>query len=260
MDLTVFIGVVMGVWLLIQAVGLENSVEFFYQPPSMLIVIGGTFGACLVHFPLTQLFKVWGRLKVIFSIKKRNLQKDIEDLVRLSDVLKRDGRKALSAEVEKVKDHYIKTSLELIIDKVEGEQLSEIMNSNIAYMEERHEQGIIFFEQLAKYAPGFGLLGTLIGLIQLLQQLDDPASLGPNMATALVTTLYGVLLSNLLFTPLAGRLKISSYEERFQKEMLKEGIVSMSISEPGYIIREKMLMFLSEKEIKKKQKKESKGK
>ena len=134
----------------------------------------------------------------------------------------------------------------------------EHLRDNIDYMKKRHSQGIRFFEQMAKYAPGFGLLGTLIGLIMMLAQLDDPATLGPSMSVALVTTFYGVLLSNLVFLPLAGRLQISSTEEVLQKEMFLEGVICISKEESGYLIREKMAMLLPEKERKKLQKAQGK--
>jgi chemotaxis protein MotA len=127
-------------------------------------------------------------------------------------------------------------------------------------MESRHDQGIRFFEQLAKYAPGFGLIGTLIGLIIMLSNLDDPQTLGPSMSVALITTFYGCLLSNLLFLPLAGRLRISSNEEIIQKEMLLEGLICISKEESSYMIREKMSMLLPEKERKKLEKQAKGGK
>ena len=162
--------------------------------------------------------------------------------------MRREGRMSLHAIVPSLSDNFLQSALQLLIDKVKPEDIERIMKDNLSYMQDRHNMGIRFFEQMAKYAPGFGLLGTLIGLILLLAQLDNPKSVGPIMSTALITTFYGVLLSNLMFLPVAGRLRISSNEEIMEKEMVLEGILSIARGESSYIIKEKMLMFLSEKE------------
>ena len=247
-DPTVFLGVIIGIGLLLKAIGLEFGLKFFFHAPSLLVVLGGTIGATMVHFPLTQLFKFGARLRVIFSVKTRHYAKDIELVTSLAERVRREGRMSLNGIIPSLNDHFLQSALQLLVDKVPPDDLEDIMKDNLLYMQTRHDMGIRFFEQMAKYAPGFGLLGTLIGLILLLAQLEDPASVGPNMSTALITTFYGVLLSNLVFMPLAGRLRISSDEELLQKEMMLEGIISMAKGESSYIIREKMLMFLSEKE------------
>lgn len=260
MDPTVFIGIVIGLGLLLRAIGVELGMSLFFHPESMLIVLGGTIGATFVHFPITQLFKMGARLKKIFSLKVRNYQRDIEEITRIAEKFKKEGRLAVNNELENIKDHFLKNALQLLIDRVPIENLESILRDNIEYMESRHEQGIRFFEQLAKYAPGFGLIGTLIGLIIMLANLDDPATLGPSMSVALVTTFYGCLLSNLLFLPLAGRLRIASNEEIIQKEMILEGIICISKEDSAYMIREKMSMLLPEKERKKLEKKAKKKK
>ncbi len=255
MDPTSIIGVVLGVGIMVHSVGFESGLRLFFNPHAILIVFGGTFAASLVHFPLTQLIKFIPRLKAIFSIKRKDYYKDVSQITSLADKIKREGRLAITPDVETIKDHFLRDSLQLFIDKVPPDQLESIMRENINAVAERHEQGIVFFEQLAKYAPGFGLVGTLTGLVTMLAHLHDPHSLGPNMSIALVATFYGVLLSNLVFLPLAGRLKISSYEEILQKEMQMKGIVSMALGDSSYIIREKMAMFVSEGDRKRLQRK-----
>lgn len=248
MDPTVFIGIIIGVGLLIKAIGLELGMKLFYHPDSLMVVLGGTLGATFVHFPISQLFKLGPRLRVIFSFRTSNYFRDIQQVVKLAEIAKREGRLALEKEVKTIKDHFLKTAVQFLIDKVEPEEMAKIMRENILYMKKRHDLGIKFFERMASYAPGFGLIGTLIGLIMMLAELDDPSSLGPSMSIALVTTFYGVLLANLIFLPLGGRLRISSNEEQMQKEMLLEGIYSMAKGESTYIIREKMSMLLPHKE------------
>ena len=255
MDPTVILGIIIGISLLIKAIGIESGLKLFVHPQSLMIVLGGVFGATMVHFPITQILKIWGRLRVVFSIKKRDYLKDIEQIVGIAEKIKREGRLSIGKDIEKINDHFLRHGLSLYIDKVSPEHLEIIMQENIQAINQRHDQGILFFEQMGKYAPGFGLLGTLIGLVMLLANMNDPSTLGPNMSIALVTTFYGVLLSNLVFKPLAGRLSISSYEELFQKEMLLKGLLSLANGDSSYIIREKMLIFLSEKDRKKLMKK-----
>ena len=254
MDPTVFLGIITGVGLLLNAIGLENGMQLFYHPPSLMIVLGGTLGATMVHFPVSQLLKLGSRLRVIFSLHTQSYRKDIDIVTKIGDKMKKEGRLSLAQELNKIKDHFLRNGLQLLIDRISQEELEKILSENIEYMKLRHNQGIRFFEQMAKYAPGFGLLGTLIGLITMLANLDDPATLGPSMSIALVTTFYGVLLANLVFLPLAGRLRISSNEEVLQKEMLLEGLMGIANEDSSYLIREKMSMLLPEKERRKLQK------
>ncbi|RAP34386.1 motility protein A [Candidatus Marinamargulisbacteria bacterium SCGC AG-439-L15] len=256
MDISVLIGIALGISLMTQAIGIESILNLFYHPASLLIVLGGTVGATLVHFPFTQVIKFGGRLMVIFSMKKHDFQKDIDSLVGLAQKVEQEGKSAILPDIESNKDHFIKTSLQLFVDNVSTDELEQVLNENVAYIMKRHSQGYLFFEQLGKYAPAFGLLGTVIGLIKLLSELENPEAVGPGMSLALVTTFYGILLSNLLFLPLSGRLKTYSFEESLQKEMLVVGIMSLAKGEPSYIIREKMMLFLTHREREKKKGKE----
>ena len=204
MDITIFVGILLGVGLLLQAIGFENGVKLFLHADSILIVLGGLLGATLVHFPVSQLWKLKSRLIKVFFAKKIDYYEDIKKVVFIVERSKKEGRRALINDIEKIEDHFLKNGLTLIADNVEVEDVKKILRENIDFMDFRHDQGIRFFEQMGKYAPGFGLIGTLIGLILLLAGLNDPKNIGANMSTALVTTLYGIVLSNLVFFPLAG--------------------------------------------------------
>ena len=179
------------------------------------------------------------------------LFRSIEDMIRLASKFRSDSRLALEKELPNISDHFLKHGIELLIDNVDPEEIKKIMQKNITYIQSRHDQGIHFFDQLAQYAPGFGFLGTLIGLVLLLAELDNPSNLGPSMSTALVTTFYGIFLSNLIFLPLAGRLRIASDEEVIQKQMLIEGLECIAKKQTNYMIFEKMSMCLPDKERKK---------
>ncbi|RAP37706.1 motility protein A [Candidatus Marinamargulisbacteria bacterium SCGC AAA071-K20] len=250
-DVSVFIGIISGCYLLLTAIGIETGMKLFYHPASMLIVLGGTVCATLVHFPVTQLFKLYGRLKVVFKPSAINYKKDIDHIMKLSNTYRQESRLALEKELPKINDHFLKHGLELLIDNVDPDEIKNMLEKNLSFIEIRHEQGIHFFDTMAQYAPGFGFMGTLIGLVMLLSELENPENLGPSMSTALVTTFYGILLANLIFLPLAGRLRIVSNEEVVQKKMYIEGIYAMANNETNYMVFEKMTMCLPDKERKK---------
>lgn len=249
MDPTVFIGITVAITLIMNAIGIETGLRLFFHPESLLIVLGGTLGATLVHFPISQIGKCGSWLGKIFTFKKtQNYLRDIEFMMTMSKRCKKEGLYALEEEIKSIKDHFLRKAFQLLMDKKNVEALETILREKIEYMQNRHHLGLQFFTQMAKYAPGFGLIGTLIGLIQMLAELDDPNTLGPSMSVALVTTFYGVLLANLVFVPLSGRLKISSREEVTQKEMLLKGIICIANNESSFVMREKMTMLLPEKE------------
>jgi chemotaxis protein MotA len=254
-DPTTFLGVIFGIAILFVSIGVENGMKFFINIPSLYIVLGGTFAATLVNFPITQLFKFFSWMKVIFSMKKIKPEKVVDKVVEISEMIKVDGKLAVVSEVEKIKYHFLRHGFQLVLDKIEPNELNILLSDEVRAIQKRHDLGITFFETLAAYAPGYGLLGTLIGLIMMLSNLDDPKTIGPNMGIALVTTFYGVLFSNLIFLPLAGRLQILSDEEQMINEMIVVGLKSLSKSDPHIIVKEKMLTYLSASERRKHAKK-----
>ncbi len=258
-DPTVIIGIIFAVAMLFYSIGIESGIALFFSAHGLIIVLGGTLGATLVHFPVTQLLKIGPRLKVIFSFKSQNYNSDIQSMIRLGEKLQREGRLALSNELPYIKDHFLRHGLQLLVDKVPAEEIETLLKENIEYMKERHEIGARFFDQMGRYAPSFGLLATLIGLITMLSKLSDPKTLGPSMGVGLIGTFYGVLTSNLIFLPLAGRLRIANTEEVLQKYMLLQGLTAIARGESSYLIREKMSMILPQNERKKIEKAEKAG-
>jgi chemotaxis protein MotA len=250
-DPTTIIGTFLGVFLLLNAIGIENGMKFFWDPPSLIIVLGGTMAASLVHFPVTQLIKMFRRLKVIFFTKKPVISRVINEMVSMSEIIKIEGKMSLVKQIEGINEPFLRHGLQLIADKVPSEEINNLLKEEINATLARHVQGQTYFDTLAKYSPGFGLLGTLIGLIMMLSNLTDPESIGPNMGMALITTFYGVLFSNLLFSPLSGRLEILSLEEAMMKEMMLIGIMGIALEDAPLIVKEKMLIYLSSIERKK---------
>ncbi len=250
-DPTTFLGIALGVGILFTSIGIENGMKFFFDPPAMIIVFGGTCAAALVNFPITQIWKVFSWMRVIFSMKKVVPEKVIETVVGMTEKMKTDGKLAIVSEVEGIKNHFLKHGFLLVLDKVDPHELDTLLRDELRAIQKRHELGIVFFDTLASYAPGFGLLGTLIGLIMMLSNINDPKTIGPNMGIALVTTFYGVFLTNLIFVPLAGRLAILSDEESLINEMIVVGLISLAKGDSHILVKEKMLTYLSESERKK---------
>jgi len=247
-DPTVFLGVVIGIVLLMMSIGIENAIKFFVNISAFVIVFGGTFGATLVNFPITQIGKIFSWMKVIFSTDKVPPQNIIDQVVSIAGTIKAEGRLAAVNEIELLQHHFLKHGFQLVLDKIDAREIKALLQDEVRVIRNRHEQGIVFFETMATYAPGFGLLGTLIGLIMMLSNLEDPKSIGPNMGIALVTTFYGLLLSNLICTPLAGRLEILSNEELLTNEMAAIGLTSIAMGDSPVIVKEKMLTYFSKSE------------
>src|SRR5699024_4565087 len=165
--------------------------------------------------------------------------------IRLAERARREGLLALEDELDEVDDPFIRKGVMLAVDGVEPEVVTDILNAEITAMEERHYQGRTLFESAAEYAPSWGMIGTLVGLILMLNRLEDPATLGPSMAVALITTLYGTVLANLFFTPVANKLLDKTEEEVFMKQNIIEGIIEIQSGQNPRILEEKLAAFMS---------------
>src|SRR5699024_4700878 len=169
----------------------------------------------------------------------------IDLFIRLSERARREGILALENELEEVDDPFIRKGILLAVDGIEPDVINDIMNAEITAMAERHFQGRAIVEKAGEYASAWGMIGTLIGLVLMLGNLQDPATLGPNMAVALITTLYGVVLANLVFIPMASKLEIKTNEEIFIKQIVIEGVIGVQSGQNPRILEEKLSAFLS---------------
>lgn len=230
--------------------------QAFFDVASIFIVVGGVVTALLVNFNKDQLKNVRKVMAEAFNKDERNTAELIALFERLSERSRREGLLALENELEEIDDPYIKKGILLAIDGIEPEIINDILNAEIDAMEERHTSGRAIIEKAGEYAPAWGMVGTLIGLILMLQNLDDPATLGPSMAVALITTLYGSLLANLVFIPMAGKLETKTDEEIFHKQVIIEGVLGVQSGQNPRILKEKLTAFLSNTELSKKSSKE----
>ena len=250
MDFSIVIGLLFIAGILFETIGLGSASRLFFSREAFVIVFGGLFAASFVMLPFRELRTMPIRFLIMFRSKSRNYRQDIVLLLRLSQLMHTRGRGALEQEAEAIKDPFMRHAINLIVAQYPIVEMKHMLHEMIESSENRHEQGIFYVEQLAKYAPGFALVGTLIGLVKLLASISDPKSLGPNMATALVSTFYGVALSNLIFLPMAGRLRMLSYQERIHKEVLIECLVSIASGELPYVVREKIYMLITDSDRK----------
>lgn len=248
MDPTIFIGLAIVLGILLETIGIEMGMKLFFSKEAFIVVGCGLLATTLINFPLAQLKSLRGWIRVIFFTTSRNHREDILYLVRLSFQIHKQGHASLENEIDKIKDTFLRYAVIQIQHKTPPEQLKLMLKEMIESSEKRHEMGIHYFEQMAKYAPGLALVGTLIGLVQLLSNLEDPKTIGPNMAIALVSTFYGVGAANLLFLPLSGRLRVASYAERVHKEILIEGIMAIAQGELPFVVREKIYSLVTEKD------------
>jgi len=230
MDLATIFGILTGLTLLVFSIGPENMASFIH-PPSIMIVVGGTFAAIFVNFSIREVISVFKVAQNAFKAQRDDVEGKIHSFVELSKKSRRDGILMLEPDVRKLKDPFMKMGLEMAVDGIEPETIRNVMETELTYQIERHKRGQGIFLSLGTYAPAFGMIGTLMGLIAMLKTLDNPDNIGPGMSIALITTFYGVVLANLVFLPLSGKLKNRSDEEIILREMIIEGVLAIQYGE-----------------------------
>ena len=227
MDRTTVIGLGAGVGCIIISILLSGDLGAFFDLPSVFIVVGGTIASTIVSYPGKMLKSLKTIYTMAFKSKNIDLNDDIELIIKVANVARREGLLALEDAVGEVENPFLQKGIMLIVDGADGELVKNILETEISFIQERHAQGQNIINSMAAYAPAYGMIGTLIGLILMLKNLSDSASLGPNMAVALITTFYGVVLANLIFTPISKKLKVQSDQEALQKELYMEGLLSI---------------------------------
>jgi len=245
MDKSTIIGVIVGVLLISISLFSEAGWQIFFSLPSLLIVLGGTIAATLVNFPLNDVKAVIQVTQKLIKHEDYSPQMYIDKILELSKKARTNGLLGIEEDLETINVTFLRDGLQQVINGIEPEDLRSILEAELAVLSQRHSKGQKIFMAMGTYAPAFGMIGTLIGLIKMLQNLDDPAGIGPGMALAMITTFYGALFANLLFLPMAGKLKQRSEEEMVFKEMLLQGILSVQAEESPRIIKNKLLTYLA---------------
>ena len=249
MDIATIIGIVLGTGLLLWAILSSTSLGTFIDVPSMAIVVGGAIAAALVSFPLNQILKIMGVVKKAFFTTPVDPVQHVATLVKLAEVARRDGILSLESQLsEGSYDEFLARGLRMAIDGQDPAVIEAAMEREVETIMERHATGKGLFDALGKYAPAFGMLGTVVGLIIMLQNMDDAAALGPAMAVALITTFYGALLANLFALPIADKLAMRSSQEIATKMLIMRGVMSIQAGDNPRIVQQKLMAFLDAKQ------------
>lgn len=245
MNLTAVFALITGLIIIIitQALG-NSSVSVLLQPSAIFIVIGGTFCASLLNFNLATIKKAFHTAKGIFYKEENKTIKVIDDIIQLSYFARKNGLLSLQNVLSQVRDPFLARGLQLAIDINNPQLIYDVLSAEIAYEEEEDLINSRVFEALGGYAPTFGVVGAVLGLIQVMSNIQDIHFLGTGIATAFVSTLYGVGFANLILLPIAGNLKQKTREKILLKEVILQGIISIQMQENPAIIEEKLVSYL----------------
>jgi chemotaxis protein MotA len=232
--------------VIITAIVAGGGWQMFIHIPSMAITIGGMLCATLIHFSLPQFLGIFSIVKKTIIVKVPSQSELIQKMVNYAAINRRDGALALEQEIPNLDNSFFIKGLQMLVDGRDAEQIRDFMSIEIQYLENRHSTGKKILEFMGAAAPAFGMIGTLIGLVQMLRNLSSPEAIGGGMAVALLTTFYGALSANLVFIPLAGKLGIYSKAETTAIEMIVEGVCAIAQGDNPTIVREKMQAFISQ--------------
>lgn len=246
MDIGTIFGVLAGTGLIGYAMASGSSgLAAFVDVGSLLIVVGGTLAAVAIAFPTKEVMSITSVSSRVFRNPVIELEGIIKFLTECAQEARKNGLLALEAMATKTKHKPLAKGLALIADGTDSATLNEILTTELQQMQDHHKVGQKIFSELGKYAPAFGMVGTLVGLVQMLGDLSDPAMIGPNMAVALLTTLYGALLANLLFIPMVTKLERRAKIEAFEIQLMILGLVSINRGESSSILKEKIDAFMA---------------
>jgi len=246
MDIATIIGILLGFTVVTSAIVTGGGWQMFIHLPSLGITVGGMLCATLIHFSLPQFLGIFSVIKKTIIAKIPSQSELIQKMVNYAAISRRDGPLALEQEIRKVDNLFFAKGLQMLVDGQESDTINEIMSMEIQYLQDRHAIGKKILEFMGSAAPAFGMIGTLIGLIQMLRSLESPESIGAGMAVALITTFYGALTANLIFLPLAGKLGLYSKAESTIMEMIVEGICAIARGDNPTAVREKIQVFVSQ--------------
>lgn len=246
MDFATIIGLVVALGAISGAYALEGgNLESVFLLPPMLIVIGGTLGATTITSSVSTVLQVPVYLRLAFFGKSRDLMVTLELLVSLAERARREGVLGLESTLDSLGDPFFKKAIQLVVDGTETTVLRDILETEIYYVEERHQRGIVFFSKAGGFAPTMGILGTVLGLIHTLSNISDAARMASAIASAFIATLWGVGLANLFFLPVSDKLKLRHEEEISHLELITEGVVALQSGENPRSIRTRLLSFLA---------------
>ncbi|MBO5055947.1 MAG: motility protein A [Lachnospiraceae bacterium] len=248
MDLASILGLIlcfaMCAYGILNSAGLEN-IGRYVDYSSAIITFGGSFFAIMASTSMKDYIGGLKSFTLVFRAPIIDARAMIQKIIDLSNIARKEGLLSLEEAAGELDDDFMKKGILLIVDGTDPELVRGILETELVSIEERHKKRISFWEDLGAMGPAWGMIGTLIGLVNMLYEMDDPSKLGPNMAVALITTLYGSLLANWICIPVASKLKANNASEIMMKEIMIEGLLSIQAGENPRVIEEKLKSFLS---------------
>ncbi len=244
-DSMTLLGIVAGGGLVMWGIALRGETGAFWDPTGLMITLGGSFGALMVYFRTED-------VKTVFQVTRQAFVRSDEDVTALNDKFvylaqraRREGLLVLEDELEEIDDTFFRNGLQMVIDGFEPDAIRHILNTELESLEARHRLGQNLYRTWGLLTPAFGMIGTLIGLVVMLAHLDDPAMIGPGMSVALLTTFYGILLANLVFNPIAGKLSLYSEQEIQRKQAVVEALLALQSGINPRLLQEQLKAYLS---------------
>ncbi len=249
MDIASLIGFLLAVGLILGSIMMGNApLTAFIDIPSLLVVIGGAIAAAMIAFPLKAFLTTPLLLKKVFLNKNSDLRELITQLVSLAETARRDGLLALESRLEEIDSSFIKLGIQMAVDGTRPEVIEDITLTAIDSISTRHRDGKSVLDQMGRFAPAYGMIGTLMGLIMMLSDMSDPSGIGAGMAVALITTLYGAIAANVVFSPFAEKLGFLNKQELLSLEIVVRGIMAIQSGENPRVIEQKLNTFLPPKQ------------
>lgn len=245
MDLATIIGLVMGFGAIFGGAAIEGvHISALIQPTAALIVLGGTFGAAFVSFPLQAIIKAFKDVKYAFLPNKVDHESVVKDIINYATKARRNGLISLEQEAQAVKDPFVKKGISLVVDGIDPQKLRETLEADITAYEDHSKHSIEFYECAGGYAPTIGIIGAVLGLIHVMGNLSDTSKLGGGIAVAFVATIYGLIVANIICIPFGTKLKIRMKEEVLRRVMILEGLIAIQNGENPHFIEQKLKAFV----------------
>jgi chemotaxis protein MotA len=245
LDIATLIGILVSFGLVIISIMMGGEGAWFINAPSVMIVFGGTMGATLLAYPLVDVLSVIKVAKHVFMHKSQSVNELIPMIAGFAKKARQEGILSFESQLAEIEDPFLVQGIQMAIDGMETSAIEDVMTTEIYYLEERHRLGADIFSTMGGFAPAVGMLGTIIGLVQMLMQMEDPSQIGAPMAVALLTTFYGTILANLLFLPVAGKLKTRSKQEILLKQMMLQGVISIQSGDNHRVVEQKLKAFIA---------------
>ncbi len=249
MDLSSLVGFLLAFGLIIGSMMMGSApMSAFIDIPSGMVVVGGAIAATMMCFPLKVMLSIPSIAMKVFLTKPVDVKAIIEQIVSLAETARKDGLLALEGRMEEVTNPFIKLGIQMAVDGSRPEVIEDVMRTDVDAIANRHRDGKGTMDQLGRFAPAYGMIGTLMGLIMMLSDMSDPSGIGAGMAVALITTLYGAIVSNAIFMPFAEKLAINNKNELNSLEVVIRGVMAIQSGENPRVIEQKLYTFLPAKQ------------